>query len=257
MVTPDSDSSLEISRFFSRWYFPEKMDGYLTDLNKRITMYTLADKSQFQAWVIHEGRHQLATVHRELLDWITKQFGVNALDFFCEKREPSKGTSQQLIHLILETPEDVKKMQGNRAEHTVINERFLKYFKSADSHSSTPDPLKSNVFPAETNPFPEIIVTYRPLKGLNSEALREIFNDEKDAILKTFESVWTVSQAVVFYYTDAQVKENQTNGTSTKVSEQLQQVEKRYYGEPGHPYSFDSKESFDRDYESKWHYYWK
>jgi hypothetical protein len=220
-------------------------------------MYTLTDKSQFQAWAIKQGKHKLATVHREIMDWITKQFGVRALDFSCETRETSKGSAQQLVHVILETAEDVKQMQGNRAANTMIAERFLQYFKSADLDNAIPDPLKNNVFPLETNPFPEIIVTYRPVKELDGEILKEMREDEKRAILETFESVWTISLTVVFYYTDAQVKENMTNGISTKICEELEQADKKYEFNPGYPYRFDSKESFDRDYSGNWYYFWK
>ena len=220
-------------------------------------MYTLTDKSQFQARAIKQGKHNLASVHQEIMDWVTKQFGVRALDFACETRATSKGAQQQLVHLILETAEDVKQMQAHRADNTLITERFLKYLTSAHSNNATPDTLKSNVFAGETNPFPEIIVTYRPLKELSRDLLEEMLEDEKRAILKTVENVWTISQHVVFYYTDVQVKENLTNGTSTKISEALEQADKKYEFNRSSAYHFDSKESFDRDYESNWYYYWK
>jgi hypothetical protein len=216
-------------------------------------MYTPTEKSQFQAWAIKQGRLKLAPVHQEILDWIKKQFGVHALDFSFEMRETSKGAPQLLIHLILETVDDVKRMQANRANNEVITERFCEYFKSADLNT-TKDPLKSTIL---TNPLPEIIVTYRPLKELTSEMLQEMREDEKRDILKTVESAWTISQSVVFFYTDAQVKENQVNGTSAKIIEELEQIDKKYGFSPGFDYRFDSKETFDRDYESNWYYYWK
>lgn len=220
-------------------------------------MYTLTDQSQFQASAIKQGKHKLATVHMELMDWITKQFDVRALDFCCETRKTSKGFSQQLVHVILDTLEDVKKMQTNRANSTLIIERFLRYFQSAGSSNPITDPLKNTDLSFETNPFPEIVVTYRPLKGLDKKMVEEMLDDEKRAILKTFESVWTISQSVVFYYTDAQVKETLTNGISTKINEALGQVAEKYGFDGGSSYRFDSKEAFDRDYESNWYYYWK
>jgi hypothetical protein len=59
-------------------------------------MYTLSDKSQFQARAIKQGKHKLSAVHLEIMDWITKQFGANALDFFCETRETSKGLGEDV-----------------------------------------------------------------------------------------------------------------------------------------------------------------
>jgi hypothetical protein len=220
-------------------------------------MPTLTDKSQFQAWAIKQGKQKLAPVHRELMNWMAEQLGVRALDFYFEKRETSKGLPQQLIHVILETVEDVKQMQIHSRDNTLITERFLKYFKSADANNFITDPLKGNVFPVHTNPLPEIIVTYRPLKELDKKVVEEMLDDERRTILKTFESVWTISQYVVFYYTDAQIKENLANGTSAKIIEELQQLAKKYGYDPGSPYYFDSKEAFHRDYESNWYYYWK
>jgi len=222
-------------------------------------MYTLTDKSQFQALAIQQGKVKLAKEHQEIMDWITIQFGVRALDFFCETREASKGS--QLVHVILETLDDVKRMYAHHADNAAIAERFLNYFKSAHSPDTIADPLKSTDLSFETNPFPEIIITYGPLKELEKkileEMLEEMLEDEKRAILKTFESVWKISNTVVFYYTDAQVKENLMNGTSTKINVELEQADKKYEFDPGYPYRFDSKESFDRDYESNWYYYWK
>ena len=229
-------------------------------------MHTLTDKSQFQVWAIKKGNHKLAPVYQEIMDWITIQFGVRALDFFCETRKTSKGLPQQLVHVILETVDDVKRMYAHHADNAAIAERFLNYFKSAHSPDTIADPLKStdlspDSYRDETNPFPEIIVTYRPFKELEKkileEILEEMLEDEKRAVLKTFESVWSMSMSVVFYYTDAQVKENEMNGTSAKVNEALQLAAKKYGFDPGSPYRFDSKEIFDRDYKSDWYYYWK
>ena len=220
-------------------------------------MHTLADKFQFQAQAIKRGNHKLAIVHQEIIDWITNQFGTRALDFFCETRATPKGLPQQLVHVMLETGEDVKRIQANRAAHAVITERFKQYFKSGTTPDATRDPLKSNVFPMETNPYPEIIVTYRFLKEINGEIVKEMQDDEKRSILETFESVWTISQTVVFYYTDVQMKENMANGTSIKISEALAQTDKKYGLDESLLYQFDSKESFDRDYNGQWHDYWK
>ena len=66
-----------------------------------------------------------------------------------------------------------------------------------------------------------------------------------------------MSMAVVFYYTDAQVKENLSNGISARINEALVEVAEKYGFDGGSSYRFDSKETFDRDYESNWYYYYK
>jgi len=186
-------------------------------------MYTPGDKSQFIALAIKRGRHKPDAADKEILDWITDQFDVRVLHFFRETRG-----QQQLIHLIFDTPEDVKKLQSNHASSKAIAEKF---------------------------PFPEVIITYRPLKELSDEVLREMRTDDERAILKKFESVWTMSQNIIFYFNDKQLIENQANGTSDTILEELKKVDDQYGF--SQEFRFDSKEVFDRDYESNWYYYWK
>ncbi|HWA35763.1 MAG TPA: hypothetical protein VG737_16585 [Cyclobacteriaceae bacterium] len=218
-------------------------------------MYTISDKSQFQARAIKQGEHSLATAHQEIVDWISKEFNVRTLDFSCEKRSTTK-SHQQLVHIILDTAADVKKLQADHSARPIIGERFLNYFMSENAHA-TMDSLKRDVYPQATTPYPEVIVTYRPLKDLDSKIIEEMLDDERREILKNFENVWTISMYVIFYYTDAQIKENEANGTSAKITEAIGQLDEKYGMRRPAPYRFDSKESFDRDYESKWHYYWK
>src|SRR5438045_1143748 len=97
-------------------------------------MYTPGDKSQFIALAIKNGKHKSDAADKKILDWITDQFDVRALHFFRETR-----SEQQLVHLILDTPGDVKKLQSDQTSGKAIAEKF---------------------------PFPEVIVTYRPLKEL-------------------------------------------------------------------------------------------
>ena len=84
-----------------------------------------------------------------------------------------------------------------------------------------------------------------------------MIDDERRAVLNVFEDVWVLSQTVVFYYTDAQVKENRENGTSAKITRALNDAERTFGFVKISEFRFDSKESFDRDYESNWYYYWK
>lgn len=219
-------------------------------------MHHLSEKSQFQAFCIQQGRHRLANGHQELMDWISKEFGVRALDFSCETKGNANGNSKQLIHLILETPADLKRIQADRTAQEMITARFVKYLNSADAQGTT-DPLKRDIFPIEMQPTAALVVTYRPLKKFDEAVLKELLEDEKRAILQKFECVWTMSQSVIFFYTDAQLQENQLNGLAAKISEELLKAERKCASEHNSVFSFDSKESFDRDYEGKWHYYWK
>lgn len=191
-------------------------------------MYKPSDRSQFLAYAVKCGTQKLAPEQQEIIDWITTHFEVCPLNFFSE----TKDGSRHVVHFILETPGDVKKMQDNHAATRSIAERLSKS-------------------------FPGAIVTYRPFKLPDPKVVQEMLSGEIRSTLKNFESVWTISQNVIFYYTDEQVRQNLSNGTSAKINEDLAMVMEKYGFDRGSAYNFDSKETFDRHYQSDWYHYWK
>jgi hypothetical protein len=218
--------------------------------------YSLIDKLQFQASLIHQGKIQHAENHQALINWVKNEYGVIILDFCFEKNKSGSVSTKQMIHLVLETVEDVNKLKSKNQIRVEMAEKFLTDFK-LNSKIATLDCLKNDIFPSDTNPFPQIIFTLRPLEKLPIEILKKMLDDEISSALEQFQTVWTISQNIIFYYTDLQLSENKTNGLSDKILELLGNLCKKYDIAPRSPHNFDSKECFDRDYQSNWYYYWK
>lgn len=212
-------------------------------------MHSLTDRAQFQAQQIDAGRHKLPHEEQQFVSWISREFNVVALDFFCER----KGDKSQLVHVILKTDDDVKKMQSSN-QHAEITNKFIEYLRSVPK---TVEPLKADVFPVDTDPFPKTIVTFRPVTGVSGHISNEMLREEQRAILKTFDSVWTISQSVIFYFTTEQITQNKANGTSQEIVAQLNKAAEKFGFTHHSQYYFDSKEIFDREYKGDWYYYWK
>lgn len=220
-------------------------------------MNALSDHVQFQTQAIKLGAFQLDRPAQEFIDWISKELDVLALNFCTEMRTPANGSQQQLVHLILDKAEDVQRIQSDHSRRAAIQDRFLLYIQSSPTKIPLNDPLKQNIFPLETHPFPTIVLTCRPFQEVNSAAVKAMYEEEKDAFLKTSESVWTISVDVVFYFTDAQIQENLENGVSAQIAARLSEIAQKYGFSPPSSYQFDSKESFDRDHQGNWHHYWQ
>ena len=64
------------------------------------------------------------------------------------------------------------------------------------------------------------------------------------------------------YFKDEQIRQNRENGISNKIAAEFLEGLKRYddfnyFGEHSLSFTFYSKESFDRDYDGNWHYYYQ
>ncbi|WP_133259575.1 hypothetical protein [Pseudochryseolinea flava] len=225
-------------------------------------MYNTTDKSYRQARAIKAGTYRLPLVYQDFVDWLSRQFNVSVLDFACETKETSKGLKQQLLYVIVERVSDAARLESDRGNDIRIAHEFVSYFSSLDAEARTIDPLKSNVFALNTDPYPEVIIAYRPLEEIEKKIVDEKIKSECHAVIRKYGEVWTMSDNVIFFYTDQQVMENQINGEAKKLLQEILSIMKKYdefgyFGTHSLSFRFDSKESFDRDFQGNWYYYWK
>jgi len=95
-------------------------------------------------------------------------------------------------------------------------------------------------------------VTESKIKQLQSE----INNEEIWAIVKAFNT------AVFFFYTNEQVRRNEYDGMREKLSLKYFELVKQfdefdYFKKDDFSINLDSKETFDKDYQGNWYYYFK
>lgn len=223
-------------------------------------MYNASDKSYLQTRAIKRGQHKLIPTHQQLVDWIKDTLNINVLDFTCETKETSAGYRQQMLFIIIETFSDEKKVSTQENED-LIREKFMEYFTLNDPVIRNFDPLKKDIFPLTNGSFPETLICFRPLEEIELKIAKEKVRKDLTFIEKYKEHVWRYDIETVFYYTDAQVKENRQNGISQAIENELLENYKKYdefnyFGSHSIAIVFDSKETFDRDFEGKdWVYY--
>jgi hypothetical protein len=225
-------------------------------------MYNPTDKSYLQACAIKRGGYQLDSEAQEIVDWISNRYQVKALDFTLEKVLTSMNYKLQRIGIILEREEECDRME--KQDRTEIVNQFLNYFRQQHSKK---DKLKIEFFRTEDDTYPEIVFGFHALETIETQVAYEKATEEIRDLEKQFPDVWSFSQNwhywTIFYYTDQQWKDNETNGTTQKIKDSILGILKKYdtFGlidEKALKYViFDSKQNLDENYSGNIYYYYK
>lgn len=231
-------------------------------------MFSSSDNSYKQARSIKKGEHTLHAKYQELVDWVSKEFNVNALDFTCETKETSMGYKQQVIRIHVETIEEARKLDTNRSHEPKIIDKFMNFLLLGHKQVSTPDKLKTDIW--KVSPFPEIIIGYYALEEVErSIAMAKAWPAHKALSDKYASFIWCVSCPTqgsqyldVFLHTDKQREEFAMTGTAKAFENDLLEELKKYddfgyFGRHSIHIRYDNKESFDKDYGGNWYYYYK
>lgn len=225
-------------------------------------MYNPTDKSYLQARAIKKNGYQLAPENQAMVDWISERFQVKAIDFNLEKVETSKGYKLQRIYIILEREEECERME--KMDRTELVSHFKNYFTAEHGKK---DQLKNDYYPATERDYPEMVFGFNALESIEVMVAYEKADTEIRSIQERFPDIWSMSKNwhywTVFYYTDQQWKDNESNGTTAKIKELILAMLKKHdtfglFGEKALQFIlFDTKQNLDENYQGNMYYYYK
>ena len=186
-------------------------------------MITPRDEDYQQTKRLKKTGAPLKSPFKELADWIGTNYGVRVLNVVYDTVIPD---NRPRLSVILERQEDALKFRKgalgnfNRIDQKRVQERFE-----------------------------SILLERRDLKA-------KLANKDFWEISRCFDSV------TFFFYTDAQVKQYETAGLREACAREYSHLvqpydEFGYFERRGVAVYFDSKENFDTNYQSNWHYYYK
>lgn len=235
-----------------------------TGCQNQLTMNNATDPVYLQARAIKTGTHKLHPVHQQLVDDVSKQFGVRALDFTCSTQKTTSGNRQQVVLVIVETSEDCKKLESQQA---ALVKLFMPYLLSTDKQVKLADPLKRAIYQATEKPYPEVITGSCALEKLEAAATREkgkntilLLKEKYPAELHSIVPYHNGQNIILFYHTDKQRAESEANGFTAMLRNIILQELNDTYGDAGgHTFNVftDSEEAFQRDYKGDWHIYFQ
>ncbi len=240
-------------------------------------MYFSTDKLYKLSKEALRGKKQ-EIVYEKLIDWTKEEFDINVIYIDLEIKNKD---NQPRLHLILETQKDYQKILietgynpkiqskiaekfnellkienqkiGNKTEKSLVEKLLLKIG------------LKSNI----KQQFENIWVCYSVFLTVYSTEISTEFTKEKiDELIKKYkkDNVWEIHMSsfyiTIFLEKENQIEESIEKSLFDKLKEEYFEIvkEKDEFGlfkKELINLAFDSKENFDKNYDSSWFYYYK
>jgi hypothetical protein len=241
-------------------------------LENELSMIMPSDKEYKETKQIMLGKKSIKPEFRELADWIDNEFDVKTINIIYDtidngqrprlqicfefERERSKFTNREKGRFDIDKQKAIAdKFKETLLDNDIIQKKsFIDFFRN------------STVSKYMTEDMWVIYGAFEPIARIEAN---ESIPQSKIQALKTNLSnvdVWEISRAfsgvTFFLFTDTQVKQYEntsiTKDWTNKYFDILEQYnEFGYFKRENFSIYLDSKENFDKNYESNWFYYYK
>lgn len=235
-------------------------------------MITPSDNDYKEAKQIMLGKKAMKPEFRPLAEWINKTYRVKTINIFYDTID--KGT-QPRLEICFEYPREKAVFTGSDGfnldsdKQKAIGKKFKETLKAQGLIQENGLLVLSNE-PVPSKYKPEnIVVIYGDFESIARIEANESVPEAKITELKKSlnnQDIWKISRAfsgtTVFLFTDDQVKKYRNSedhkNWSNKYFELLSQYDEfGYFKREFFLVFLDSKENFDKNYQSSWHYYYK
>ena len=233
-------------------------------------MIVSTDPDYLDTKLIKQGIKNLDPIFQELADWINQKFDTPVLNIYYDKIDVDKNRPR--LSIIFEYYQSVEKFRdkiGNyeTEKQNLIANQFRQLLKSKLIPSrSFFDRLfkKSYASKFDTD---RLLVIFSAFETIAKEEVNhKIQKGEIDKLKQELSSkdVWEIYRELAtttyFFYTDKQIEDYKADGTTQMMTQQYFEILKKYdefdYMKPDtYSLTFDSKENFDKNFESNWFWY--
>lgn len=218
-------------------------------------MVSYTDKEYIESKAIKKGNKKLESPFSDLANWINDNFGVKPLNIVYDILEHNKQPRLQ-----------------------VIFERYKDNISFKAENGLFPNPDRQLII---QNAFSDLIHNHREFTADNlyvifssfepiaeEEANGKINNQKLDKLKEDLKEhqIWEIkknfSTGIFFFFNNEQLKKNDNNETKNKFKSEYLKLIKEcdefgYINDLNFSIKLDSKENFDKNYQSNWFYYFK
>lgn len=235
-------------------------------------MITPSDDDYKDTKKIKQGKTVLSYPFNELSTWIDITYGVTTLNIFYDLIKTSNNRPR--LNIIFEHKTDESKFISidcnyKKEIQTAIADKFRELIRTSDKHKK--GIFKGLLGKKEESQFDtkDIWITFSSFESVARIEANERIPQQKIEELKiriNNKDVWKIvrcfSYTTFFFYSDSQVAENLHNGMKERLNKEYYELLKEYdefnyFTEESLSISLDSKENFDKNYQSNWYYYFK
>jgi hypothetical protein len=218
-------------------------------------MISSGDKEYLETKAIKKGLKQLESPFSDLAERIKAEFGVRPLNIMYDILPHNK---QPRLQIIFEWHKDTIAFKSE-------NGLFFDTTKQ-ESVTNTVNDLIQKYPDYSADNLLVIFNAFEPIA--REEANRNISNEKLEKLKEDMNSgdIWQIkrsfSTGIFFFYTEEQLKKNDNDLTKNKFKTAYLKLLKEsdefgYIYEANFSIKLDSKENFDKNYQSNWFYYYK
>ncbi|MBP8115080.1 MAG: hypothetical protein KAY50_06975 [Chitinophagaceae bacterium] len=233
-------------------------------------MIVSTDPDYLDTKLVKQGLKKLDPIFQELADWINQKFDTLVLNIYFNKIEVDKNRPR--LSIIFEYYHDAIKFRdqiGNfdSNKQIMVAEKFKQILsKNTNTNNHLFARLFNKLKPSkfDTEKLLVIFDEFEPVA--REEVNAKIPQTEIDRLKQEIASknVWEIyrefATTTYFFYTDKQIEDYITDGTTQIMTQQYFDILKKYdefdYIKPDTYFlTFDSKENFDKNFEGNWFWY--
>jgi hypothetical protein len=233
-------------------------------------MIVSTDPDYLDTKLIKQGVKQLDPVFQELAEWIHEKFDTQVLNIYYDKIDTDKDRPR--LNIIFEYYHDAVKFRdhiGNfdSNKQMAIAEKFRQILSKAintNHHFFTRLIKKTKATKFDTTRLLVIFDGFEPIA--REEVNAKIPQSQIDKLRRELgmKEIWNIyrefSTTTFFFLTENQIEQFKNDGTTELIKTKYFDILKKYdefdYFKPDTAFlTFDSKENFDKNFESNWFYY--
>ena len=233
-------------------------------------MIVSTDPDYLDTKLVKQGVKKLDSIFQELADWINQKFDTPVLNIYYDKIDVDKNRPR--LSIIFEYYQSVQKFRDQIGNYETEKQNLIaNQFRQVLKSKLIPSRIffdrlfkKSYASQFDTDRLLVIFTAFEPIA--REEVNHKIPQAEIDNLKQelTSKNVWEIyrefATTTYFFYTDKQIEDYKADGTTQMMTQQYFDILKKYdefdYIKPDTYFlTFDSKENFDRNFESNWFYY--
>jgi len=226
------------------------------------------DPDYLDTKLVKQGIKKLDLSFEELANWIYKKYDTKVINIYYDKID--KNTPR--LNIIFEYFHDARKFSGERGNFDSDKQKAVtEKFRQISSYKHGKQGFFQRLFIRSNAKFntENLFVTFKAFEPTAREEINnripktEIENLERELQTK---NVWKIyrsfSKTILFFYTDNQIHQYTTDGTTKLLKKKYLDLLKKYdefnYFKPDTDFmTFDSKENFEKTYQGNWFHYYK
>ncbi|RVT77454.1 hypothetical protein EOD40_06515 [Flavobacterium sufflavum] len=218
-------------------------------------MVSYSDKEYIESKAIKKGLKKLDSPFSDLANWINDNFGVKPLNIVYDILEHNKQPRLQVIF------EKYKDNISFKTENSL--------FQNPDRQLMIQNAFRDLIHNHSEFTADNLYVIFSSFEPIAKEEANGKINNQKLYKLKENlkeQQIWEIkrnfSTGIFFFFTNEQLEKNDNNETKNKFKSEYLKLIKEcdefdYINDSTFSIKLDSKENFDKNYQSNWFYYYK